>query len=308
MIFYFILLVMQYLYLLGFSYFNPATNVLLKTIYEYEMDGVNHEATIYKTNNKSKRLIVLISGSYQLTLAIYIQKLVYDLKDNPYFHNTTGQYEIVVFEKLDKSSITIYKDVAEYIKSVNSENPLEELIIMGFSAGGVVSSHVMSELNEFNFKKKIITYDTPWQIMDNVLGFSNNFIYRPDIIFFNTVFGIYSNHYNINEIRRHLIDNPFNTICGAVEMVDMIKNIHGYSHEEMYTVTGFNLNQSPETKVINIWSTCDPFVNRNTHDEFVLKNVDKIKFPVFDIKKDVIGHCSDLINLCYFNGGSITIK
>jgi glutaredoxin len=273
----------------------------MKTIYEYSMDGVDHKATIYKTNNKSKKLLLLISGSYQLTLGVYIQKLVNDLKDNLYFHNTTGQYEIVVFEKLDKSSITIYKDVAEYIKSVNSENPLEELIIMGFSAGGVVSSHIMGELKEFTFKKKIITYDTPWQVMDNVLGFANNFIYRPDIIFFNAVYEIYSNHYNINDIRHHLINNPINVINGANELVDIIKNIHNYTHEEMYDVTGFNFNQTDDTKVINIWTTRDPFVNRSTHDDFVTKNADKIKFPVINIKKNVVGHCTDLITKNYLN-------
>jgi len=299
MFFYFIVMIAQYLYLWVFSYFNPATNILSKNIYEYEMDGLSHQATIYKTNNNSKKLILMISGSYQLTFEFYIQKLVNDLQIHPYFRNTTGQYEIVAFEKLDKSSITIYKDVAEYIKSVNSENPLEELIIIGFSAGGVVSSHIMSELREFSFKKKIITYDTPWQITDNVLGFANNFIYRPDIIFFSAVHRIYSNHYNFGDIKHNLIKNNKNIINGAVEMVDMIKKIHGYSTEEMQNLTGFNMNQCDKTSVINIWTTRDPFINRDTHNEFMLKNANKIKFPVINIKKDVIGHCSDLVNSDY---------
>lgn len=299
MIIYFILLVLQYLYLWAFSCFYPITNIVTHSSYEYTMDSVDHSATIYKTNNKSKKMILLISGSYQLTFCVYMQKLIHDLQIHPHFHNTTGQYEIVAFEKLDKSSIAIYKDVAEYIKSANAENPLEELIIIGFSAGGVVSSHIMAELNEFTFKKKIITYDTPWQVMDNVLGFKDNFIYRPDILFFNIVHDIYSNHYNVADIKQHLIKNPNNVINGSIELVDMIKNIHNYSHEEMYNVTGFNFNQTSETNVINIWNTCDPFVNRNTHDEFMLKCADKIKFPVINIKKEVIGHCSDLITSHY---------
>jgi len=299
MFLYFGLMIIQYGYLWIFSYFNPVMNFLFQSVYEYTMDGINHKATIYKTNNKSKKLLLMISGSYQLTFDIYMKKLIHDIKNNPYFHNTTGQYEIVIFEKLDKSSITIYKDVAEYIKSLNSENPLEELIILGFSAGGVVSSHIMAELSEFNFKKKIITYDTPWQVMDNVLGFKDNIIYRPDIIFFNAVHRIYSNHYNISEIQQYLITNPNNIINGSVELVDIIKKIHNYSHEEMYAVTSFNLNQTDETKVVNIWTTCDPFVNRCTHNDFMLKNSDKIKFPISNVKKETVGHCSDLISDAY---------
>lgn len=301
MIFYFIFMIIQYLYLWAFTYFNTITDILLKSTYEYTQDGIHHSATIYKTNNKAKKMILLISGSYQLTFDIYMQKLINDLKFYPDFNSITGQYEIVAFEKLDKSSIDIYKDVAEYIKSVNETNPLEELIIIGFSAGGVVSSHIMGQLNEFSFKKKIITYDTPWQVMDNVVEFKDNFIYRPDILFFYIVHTIYSKHYNVNDIKNHLIKNPNNVINGASEMVNMIKNIHNYTHEEMYNVTGFNLNQTNETKVINIWNTCDPFINRNKHDEFVSKNADKIKFPVINIKKEVIGHCSDMITPHYLH-------
>lgn len=301
MIFYFIVTVVQYIYLCGFLYFNPIVNILSKITYEYNIDGINHQATIYKTNNKSKKLLLIISGGYKLSFEYYIQKLLYDTRDNPYLNNTTGQYEIVIFEKLDKSSITIYKDVAEYIKTLNTENKLEELIILGFSAGGVVSSHIMSELNNYSFKKKLITYDTPWQVTDNVLSFKNNFIYRPDILFFNIVHEIYSNHYNVSEIKQHLIKKSNNIINGSVEMVDMIKKIHKFSNEEMYNVTSFNMEQTTETSVINIYCKYDPFVNRIIHDEFMLQNKSIIKFPIYNIQKDHIGHCSDLISTNYLH-------
>lgn len=301
MIFYFIVTVVQYIYLCGFLYFNPIVNILSKITYEYNIDGINHQATIYKTNNKSKKLLLIISGGYKLSFEYYIQKLLYDTRDNPYLNNKTGQYEIVIFEKPDKSSITIYKDVAEYIKTLNTENKLEELIILGFSAGGVVSSHIMSELNNYSFKKKLITYDTPWQVTDNVLSFKNNFIYRPDILFFNIVHEIYSNHYNVSEIKQHLIKKSNNIINGSVEMVDMIKKIHKFSNEEMYNVTPFNMEQTTETSVINIYCKYDPFVNRIIHDEFMLQNKSIIKFPIYNIQKDHIGHCSDLISTNYLH-------
>jgi len=294
----FFLMLCQYIYLCVFLFFNSTVGILLETIYEYKMDGFSHKATIYKTNNKAKRLIVIISGSYKLSYDVYIQKFIYDIKNNPYFHPKYGQYEIIIFEKLDKSSINIHKDVAEYIKSINNENQIQELILLGFSSGGVVASHIMNQLYEFDFKKKIITYDTPWQVMDNVLSFKDNFLYRPDVLFFMIVHEIYSNHYNSSEIKQHLIKS--NTgVNGAIELVDMIKKIHGFSHEEMYNITGFNIYQTNETKVINIWCKHDPFVNRKTHENYGIKIMDKIQFIIYNIEKETVGHCTDLLTECY---------
>jgi hypothetical protein len=133
--------------------------------------------------------------------------------------------------------------------------------------------------------------------MDNVLSFQDNFLYRPDVLFFWIVYDIYSNHYNFNDIKQYLI-KP-NIINGAKEMVNMIKNIHRFSNQDMYNITGFNLNQTEPTKVVNIYCEKDPFVNRKSHIKYVTEHADKINFEIINIEKNKIGHCSDLVTDCY---------
>jgi thioesterase domain-containing protein len=58
------------------------------------------------------------------------------------------------FEKYDLTSIVVYDDVALYIESLNQSFPITDLILVGYSAGGVVSSHIMSRLRHLSCTKK----------------------------------------------------------------------------------------------------------------------------------------------------------
>ena len=284
-------MLIQYIWL--FICYSTA-QVLDKTIYEYNMHGVNHKANIYKSNTTSKRILFIVSGSYITTFDVYIKKLIIDLRQN--YANIINEYEIIVFEKLDKSSITIYEDVAQYLHNLHKTAEFDDLTIMGFSSGGVVASHIMHLMEDIQCEKKIITYDTPWQVKDNVISFQTNLIYRIDLLFFIIVHNIYSNHYNYSDIR-HVLDiynSGFWSGNGAHQLVDIIQKVHHFTDEEMYAVTGFNFGQTPETKVINIFCENDPFINRDTHIKFVNKNLDKLNFKLTNHKKDSIGHCSDM--------------
>ena len=201
-----------------------------------------------------------------------------------------NDFIVTVFTKSDKVSITIYEDVVEYVTALDKQvGGLEELIVIGFSSGGVVASHIVGNLSQFTFKKKIITYDTPWQVMDNVRAFQQKFL-RLDIMFFAIVMRAYRNHFNYNEIKTYLDSSP-GILYGADAMISMIKKIHNFSDAEMFRVTGFNMKQSPCTKIFNISSKYDPVVVRSTHNSFVQTygSLGSITFV-----KNVQGHCSDL--------------
>jgi hypothetical protein len=270
------------------SYYSKKT--LEKTeLFKYELNGSHRQATIYRSGNKSNKAILFLSGSYNLCYDVYIQKMVADLQEYANANtdeNICTDYEFMVFEKLDQSSIDIYDDVAHFLNTLE----LEELVLLGFSSGGVVASHIMSRLNsrKMKMKRKIITYDTPWQVQDNVLSFSKNLFYRIDMLFFQIVHRVYSNHYNYEKIKEHLSKK----IHGAEKMVSMIKSIHGYNDEVMYAITGWKWDVPAELKVINIFCEKDPFVNRDTHKRFV--NRFEAKFQIIDMKKNCIGHCTDM--------------
>jgi hypothetical protein len=289
-IIYFIVFVCQYVYL---NYiFDKDNPNIVKSIYNYTLaEGIQHKAIIYRTNRKSKKVIMFFSGGYLLEYHYYIRKLMYDLDME--FGSIMAKYEFVCYEKENKSSFNIYDDVYSYISHLDNElGKIEELILIGFSAGGVVASHVMEKCKNMTCKKKIITYDTPWQVHENVDSFKNNWIYRFDIIFFWRVYNIYSKHYNYEDIKHHLGNTKWNN--GSNELTNIIKNVHGCSHEEFLKMTEFNFDQLEDTQVYNIYSYKDPFAIQEISKKFIEKNKSKIKFGNKNIEKTTMGHCSDM--------------
>ena len=158
-----------------------------------------------------------------------------------------ASYKIIVLEKLDKTSIIAHDDICKYINELNKTG-IDELILLGFSSGGVIASHVMTRLTHITCNKKLITYDTPFQVMDTVCCFQNNWICRLDYYFYYVVYNVYKNHYDYNNIQSWLTSS----VGDSISMVKLIKNIHGFTDEQMYNITGFNMNLNPNIKIINI--------------------------------------------------------
>ena len=289
-IIYFIVFVCQYIYL---NYiFDKDNPNIVKSIYNYSLaDSIPHKATIYRTNRQSKKLILFFSGGYLLEYHYYIRKLMHDLDAE--FGSIMANYELVCYEKENKSSFDIYDDVFSYISHLDNElGTIEELILIGFSAGGVVASHVMEKCKNMTCKKKIITYDTPWQVHENVDSFKNNWVFRFDIIFFWRVYNIYTNHYNYEDIKHHLGNTKWNN--GSNELTKIIKNVHGCSDANFLKMTEFNFDQLEDTQVYNIYSYKDPFAIHEISKKFIEKNKSRIKFRNKNIEKTTMGHCSDM--------------
>ena len=292
LLFYVLTFICQYLYI-NYNFDKKNSNVI-KTNYKYKLkndDDVVHSATVYRTNRNVKKLVFFLSGAYSLEYHSYINKAMVDLDVE--YTSLMSNYELICYEKTDKTSFDIYDDIHNYILHLNSKlGNIEELILIGFSAGGVVASHVMQRCKDLNCKKKIITYDTPWQVHENVDFFKNNLIYRFDIIFFWKVYNVYFNHFNYDEIKHNLLNKKWNS--GSDEITQLIKGVHNCSFESFYNMTGFNFDQTSDTEVYNIYSKYDPFIIREISDRFITSNQDKIKFGVNNIEKNTIGHCSDM--------------
>ncbi len=275
-----------------------------KTEFEYSVPNKNAEnkkeenkntiqkATIYRATPRSNKVILFVSGAFCLELHIYISKIMNDIL--LHYPDIASQYELICFEKKDTSSIVMYDDVAYFIETIHKEIQLEELILIGFSSGGVISSHILSRLNHISCKKLLITYDTPWQIRDNVKSFSFNRYYRIDFIFYLYVYLTYQRHYNYEEIKKWVNYDKWTN--GYEELVSMIQHIHQFDDETFDLLTGFNYNLSEDVKVVNIYHEYDPLVVRKSHDVFYEKNKSRIVFQNHFICKKKIGHCSDMWN------------
>lgn len=249
---------------------------------------------VYTNNTKSKRILVILSGCFTLTNAVYIKKFVNDLKyEHPEIYE---KYNIQVITCDMEVSIHTYDAVASYIKELDIElNNIEELVMLGFSCGGVVSSHVLSKLYAYNFTKKIITYDTPLHVRYNGEVFEPYKLYRMDAMMYIMVKYSYENHYDYEKIK-YLLSKPnslFNP-NGATEYANIVKLVHNWSDTELDHRSGFNFEQTRDTKVIHIRTLHDPIVRHETSLEHIVKNQDKITYHFETIERNRIGHISNM--------------
>ena len=279
--------IVQHIYL--YLFYNDTTKITKETEqFKYELFDEPHELTVYKCGNtQSKRIFLILSGSYTLSFDTYVQKMVSDLLVINYIKDN---YQLVILEKLNKSSIVMYDDISKYLLHLNDQIKIEELAILGFSSGGVIASHTLALLKSLTCKKMLITYDTPYQVMENVLSFEPNKYFRLDYYFYSVVYDKYMNHYNYEKIKDFVRYDKWTS--GATDFVKMIKQIHNFSDEEMYFRTGFNFKQEKDTKIINMYSKYDAVVNREISMKYTEKNRGDI--VIINDMIHAIGHCSDM--------------
>jgi hypothetical protein len=299
----FLYMVFSHLYLMIFynHIYKKIQHILHKDVFSYYLNGYYHRLILYKTNAikktntpviHPKKYIFCISGSYILTFTPHINNLIHDL--HFYAPDILRNYEVIAFEKKDKTSIMIYEDIIEYVNYLNKKcSGIDELILLGFSAGGIVASHIIARLGHIKCNKKLIMYDTPLQVMDNVVSLQNNMLMRWDFIFYNTVYNVYCNHYNFADFKHKIISKP--SFDNATKLVELIKEVHNFDETTMYNLTSFNTNQHPDTMIINIACNNDPFVFKTSQTNFMQTHQQEMdKLNIININKPCIGHCSDM--------------
>ena len=262
--------------------------------WKYDLDGMPTSLKIHsKGEKKNKKVLFLVAGGFVLWYDTYFTSVVEHL--NFFYPSIFEEYEVIIVEKKDVCSLVMYDTFANYIRSINAaKGGIEELVMIGFSSGGVISSHVMARLHDLDCKKKIITYDTPWQIVENIRRFTHNSFYRIDAwVMYGVVQGVYANHYNHQSIKHHLVKKK-RWGNGANELIDIVKNVHGFTEESLLHNSGWNFDLTADTSVINIYSARDPFHNIHTTHEYIEKNKEKIFFKNVFLKQDRCGHCSNM--------------
>ena len=119
MFFLLLIFICQYLYI---NYILNIKNPnIVKTAYNYRLkdEDINHSATIYHTNKNAKRVIIFLSGAYQLGFDFYITKIMNDLDIE--YDSLMANYEFICYEKTDKASFIIYDDVHNYISNLDKK-------------------------------------------------------------------------------------------------------------------------------------------------------------------------------------------
>ena len=133
----------------GAKYKTPLNILNYTYTLKNENKNENQNITIYNLNNNSSKVLIFFSGGNILYYSPYIKKTIIDLIK--YHPEIINQYNIYIFEKFDKSMGELFNDITQYIIDLHNINNIIELILFGFSTGGVFASHIMSKLNNYNF-------------------------------------------------------------------------------------------------------------------------------------------------------------
>jgi len=200
------------------------------------------------------------------------------------------QYKIIVYENERKSNLIVAMDVIDYIKTLDKEaDGLEEIVVFGFSAGGILASHVMHDLKDLSCYKKLITYDTPIQIIDVMRSFSESRLLRMDMLYYYMVIlQVYKNHYNADDIIPVLPKK----YRGFDNTLDLIQKIHGFTRGELMFKTQFQFDQAPDVDIVNIYCKHDPIIDRMLVRSRECGVNDS---RMLNIEKDMVGHCTDMM-------------
>ena len=150
-------------------------NKINLNILEYDNNS-NENPTIYYTRlpeNYDTKILVYLSGVMEFKYTPYIDKTL----DNMEKYNIPS----FVYESKNKLMFLCVDDISKFIIFLNNKYINKEIIILGFSAGGIIASHVIERLRNITNIKRFITYDTPYSLDKVIKSFYNSYIIRFDI-------------------------------------------------------------------------------------------------------------------------------
>jgi len=261
-------------------------NSLIKTPVE------NTYAYVWKSapSSNNKHVILFLSGLYSLNYHGYMCKTVEDLLT---IRSIADKYQFIVYENPRKSSLEMQSELAEYIHTLHRDSGgLEELILFGFSAGGILASHVMHELTALSFAKKIITYDTPLNMIDVMRMLNREMIAKFGLRYFHyEMVLLYRQHSNYEQIKSHIVSR-YSDLDTSLAMVE---KIHGLSREQLNHYCHFQPEQSESVEIINIYCKYDPIVCNENQVRFLREKYPDMKVNVYNMEKPMLGHCSDMV-------------
>jgi len=209
---------------------------------------------IWRHSKNSRTAVITLSGGCRLEFCQYIQKLVDGLDLDA---------DIYGLENYDTFNFCCVGDIVDFIRSIDYDN----LIVMGFSIGGILGTHVLAQLNgERNLRlpsqpslpstaTKLIVIGTPFNINNSTELFEKHMkLYRIDFT-----------HLYYKAFRNSL-DHNRGTLPTDVLTIG---NYDGYARfiERTYGIANFRwlmkINPNiPNCRVISFYNNCELLVRR----------------------------------------------
>lgn len=266
------------------------------------------ESTSMTTAN---HLILFLSGLLTCHLESYIRQTLHDLQKIQLENELLAKYAFLVYQNDVKTSLEVADDIIAYLTRYHDRTPggIQKIILVGFSAGGILASHVMNGLDflPVSCSKHIVTYDTPLSMQYIMHQFSKNRVIRLDCLYFYAVvLFIYWGHWRQQEIYR-VIDRwappllgGFRWYIGVDKTVAMLCEIHGLTLDQFQSKTTFLYEQPSNTQITHLYCTGDPILDHAFNADYTAQSLHKIqvdggiRIPVKHVVKDSIDHCTDM--------------
>jgi len=232
---------------------------------------------------------------------MYIQKVVHDLME--IYPELPNEYTVFVYENMNRTSLEVATHIIAFIEHYNRNlQTIEELNIVGFSAGGILSSNIMTNTHflSTSCKRRIITYDTPMSIINVMERFSKNWVYRFDILYYYYIaLNTYRNHVDNLRIRTILRNGQrgFPIYRGFNHALNQLKSIHGFIDKELYEKTEFTYSQPRDTDIHHLYCKDDPIIDTDFNIQYrdkMIRNLLENKPKVTILEKPGFEHCTDL--------------
>lgn len=251
----------------------------------------------------NRRVILFLSGMFTCSYESYIHKTVHDLlASSP---DIAEKYTILIYENRRKASIEVAGHIVQYLADYHRARDLDKLVIFGFSAGGILASHVMHSLDFLPKKcvKHIITYDSPMSIAQSMRRFSQNRIYRVDLLYFHIIMQSYRQNCRYPRIKP-LIDDYIGAhgtqeftsapkYAGVDAWFGLIRQIHGIDEAEFNYRTAFEYAQPANTQITHFYCANDPIIDREFNRDHCAKYRNPL-LPVRFVEKPLSDHCTDM--------------
>jgi hypothetical protein len=254
----------------------------------------DNNSTIYYTRlpeHYDKKILVYLSGVIEFKYTPYIDKTIQNMK----------KYNIpsFVYENTNKLMFLCVDDISNFITFLSNKYVDKEIIILGFSAGGIIASHVIENLQNIKNIKRLITYDSPYSLDKVIKTFYNSYIIRFDVFI-----SYYLNKVYLKLFKNLIHEFNYSFLDGYNFIYDSSKYVLP-THRYYYKIMNMNFNLPYYIKMYNINSIKDPIADYATNMKIMNKNSHLIDFEIYTINNKNISHCTDMF---YSDNSNLIMK
>lgn len=275
-------------------YYQHMRNILYKSNKVFTERKLPKNSKIYSIVSNNKKALVLLSGGSQFANTSFIRKTVDDLC-------IENEYDVFVYENKTQLNCLCIENIVDWLQT-EIRPKYDDLVIIGFSNGGLLASHVMHHLentigNPDFITKKLITIDSMNHMFTFLKTYEKNKTYRQDIM------GCYMSAYCNSFGHVHLYDRL--DILDVFKNTNMKKAIQYFT--KMYNVDRNDLERVTtmeydlrNCKIVNIYSHFDPIIqryyNKQAYKQLMKKISPEAKSNITNISFPMITHCSQMFD------------